>query len=323
MKKVILLLFVLTLFYCASDDSKNGTLDGSEWLVDENDISGIFSLFPLSLDPEFVSVSNTDLTNNSLVGIVSSGSSVRIFPYAYVLRYEIINTSFNGRDYAFSYCPITKSAIAFQREGIFRASGYLLKDNMTPWDETTETIWSQMLGKGINGERINNVLQKIPVLETTWSTAKSAYPNARVLKFNTDFSRPQEPSDDNDDIELPFAEELIYGIVESNLYSVHFFKYDDFQNSKRKDIIIQGQKYIVYGNATKRVINAFKVSDFDSFQLLEDDEFPKVLKSNNVKYDILGNSTGGANLEKPQFAYVAAWFAWRDFFGGYSFYPNE
>lgn len=327
MKNTILLIFVFVFFNCSSDDSKNGNIESNEWSVNQNDVSGTLSLFPLSLDPEFTSVSNTNLSAGSLVGIVSFGPVVRIFPYDYVRPTEIINTSYNNLDYAFTYCPITKSAIAFKRDQVFRASGYLYKDNLMPWDESTESIWSQMLGKGINGARQNEVLEKIPVLETTWRTAKNYYPTARVLSRNLlskSYRSPQEPNDENDDnVELPFAGELTFGIVETDLHSVHFFRYQDFQSSKRKDVIIQGQKYIVYGNAERRVINAFKVNDFDSFQLLEDAEFPKVLKSNSIKYDILGNSIGGASLNKPGFAYVAAWFAWSDVFGGYYFYPNQ
>ena len=325
MKNTILLLFVLTILSCSSDDSGNNNTETGEWSIDQNDVTGVLNLFPLSLNPEFISISNTDLSDNSRVGIVSFGPIVRIFPYDYVSRYEIVNTSNNTFNYAFSYCPITKSAIAFKRDQIFRASGYLYKDNLTPWDEATETIWSQMLGKGINGPKQNVVLEKIPVLETNWKTAKNAYPTAKVLKRNptAKISRaPQEPNDDNDDnVELPSAGELTFGIVENSLNNVHFFRYIDFQNSKRKDVIIEGQKYIVYGNASKRVVNAFKVPDFDSFHLLEDSEFPNILISNNVKYDILGNSRSGT-LGKPNFAYVAAWFAWDDFFDGFNFYPN-
>lgn len=325
MKNTILLLLVLTIFSCSSDDSGGKSIESSDWSVDENDVSGILNLFSLSLDPEFVSISNTDLSDNSRVGIVSFGPIVRIFPYDYVARYEVVNTSNNTFNYAFSYCPITKSAVAFKRDQVFRASGYLYKDNLTPWDEATETIWSQMLGKGINGPKQNVVLEKIPVLETTWKTAKEAYPTAKVLIRNPiskTFRAPQEPNDDNDDnVEIPSARELVYGIVENSLASVHFFRNIDFQNSKRKDVIIEGQKYIVYGNASKNVINAFKVPNFDTFQLLEDFEFPNILVSNNVKYDILGNSRSGT-LGKPNFAYVAAWFAWDDFFDGFNFYPN-
>ena len=92
----------------------------------------------------------------------------------------------------------------------------------------------------INGERQNENLEKIPVLETTWKTAKTYFPNAKVLKRNSTSREtgrvPQEPNDENDDnVELPFAGELTFGVVESDLNSVHFFRYSDFQSSKRKE----------------------------------------------------------------------------------------
>ncbi|PWI30842.1 hypothetical protein DI383_05215 [Flavobacteriaceae bacterium LYZ1037] len=327
MKQILLLFLAITFLNCSSDDSNKGDTSNGDWLVNSSDISGAFNLFPLSLNPEFTTVSETSLSDGSLVGVVSIGSAVLVFPNDFVYQFEIINTSYNGFDYAFSYCPITKSSIAFKRDQIFRASGYLYKENMTPWDENTETIWSQMLGKAINGDNPNRRLEKIPVLKTSWRTVKDYYPNALVIK---QYNRPelakvpQLPSDEDDDIEMPSDAELTYGIVENNLHNVHTFRYADFRDSKRKDVIIQGgQKYIIYGNASKQVMNAYKVTSFDDFELLDDLEFPYILKSNNIKYDILGNSATGISLQKPEFSYMAAWFAWRDFFDGHLFYPNE
>jgi hypothetical protein len=167
MKRILLLFLSLTILNCSSDDSNEGDISEGNWLIDPADVTGAFNLFALSLDPEFTTVSNTELSDGSLVGIVSFGLDVIVFPNDFVYQYEIINTSYNGVNYAFSYCPITKSSIAFKRDQIFRASGYLYKENMTPWDEKTETIWSQMLGKAINGSNPNRTLEKIPVLKTT------------------------------------------------------------------------------------------------------------------------------------------------------------
>lgn len=326
MKKILLFLLSLMVFNCSSGDSSNDKGEESEWAVDRNEVTGNFNLFPLSLNPNFRSVSSIDLEDNKLVGVVYFGNSIMVFPYVYTLRHEIINTQFGSTKYVFSYCPITKSSIAFKREEIFRASGYLFNDNLTPWDQMTESIWSQMLAKGIHGPKKNVPLTTIPVLETRWKTIKDYYSSAQVLvnPLDSRFSSPPDDSNnDNDDVDLPGTGELTFGIVESGLSNVHLFKYSDFEDSKRKDVIIQGQKYIVYGNAAKRVINAYKVSSFNDYELLEDSEFPKILKANSVKYDILGKGTNGVILEKPKLAYVAAWISWQDFFEGFQFYQNE
>jgi len=109
-------------------------------LVDESDITGILALNPLIINPEFTSISNFDLADNVIVGVVNFGSEIRVYPYSYMSIVEIVSDEYNGQKYAFSYCPITKSSVAFNREMSFRAFGYLYRENLTPWDEATESI---------------------------------------------------------------------------------------------------------------------------------------------------------------------------------------
>lgn len=309
---------------CSNDDTKMETIQEEEWLVDPMEVTGDFSLFPLAINPEFTSVSNTSIDDNELVGVMVFGSTVRVYPYLYTYQNEIINDEFNGLKYAISYCPITKSAVAFTRVQVFRASGYLYKDNLTPWDEKTESIWSQMLIKGIKGPKKNVSLNTMPVLETKWKTIKEFYPSASVM-VNNSFSKSNQPPDDPDDDNsdnvdgIPDLGEWSYGIIDRGS-DVYIFRYGDFSISKKKNVTIGSQNYIVYGNESKRVINAFKVSNFDNFELLEDSEFPLVLKdASGVKYDILGKGLNGVVLEKPKFSYVAIWRAWDDFYNNFMF----
>jgi len=39
-----------------------------------------------------------------------------------------------------------------------------------------------------------------------------------------------------------------------------------------------------------------------------------------IKYDILGRGINGTVLEKPKFAYVAVWSAWKDFYKNFTFF---
>ncbi|MBV1888296.1 MAG: DUF3179 domain-containing protein [Urechidicola sp.] len=310
----ILFGFIL-LISCSSSDSDE--------LISNNlgdDLSGELNLFPLALNPDFTTVSEATLSNSSLVGIVHFGSSVIVYPYPFVVHNEIINATFQGQKYAFSYCPITKSSVAFVRDQTFRASGYLYKNNLAPWDEKTESLWSQMLLQGIDGEKNGQRFNTIPVLETTWKTVKDFYPNAKVLSSNVFLTRSSSPPDDGDGSNSensPESNELVFGIIDGG--SVHIFKPSDFSN-KIVNVTIQSQKYIVYGNSGKRVINAFKVNRFEDYTVLESDEFPYVLENSaGIKYDILGRGTNGSNLEKPDFAYVAIWEAWTDFYTNFKF----
>ncbi len=317
MRRFLAIVFCLFLISCSDDSDTENSNDG----INESDLTGTFNLFPLALNPEFTSVSEVNIGDDSLVGLLNFGNSIRVFPYVFMTHNEIVNDEFQGIKYAFSYCPITKSSVAFKRNGIFRASGYLLNDNLTPWDEETETIWSQMLLKGIIGEKENTPFNTIPVVETTWKTVKDHFPQARVVTADLFFTRssspPEEENNNGNSANAPAVNEFVYGIINGDKASI--FKYSDFSSSPLINISIQGQKYIVYGNSSKKVINAFKVEDFDEYTAVNG-EFPYVFEdSNGIKYNIFGRGTNGITLEKPKFAYVAIWKAWLDFYENFEF----
>ena len=321
MKKLVVLMVLILFLGCSSSDDKEIDQSSNNDIT-LNDLAGSFSLYTLAINPEFTSVSKVDLADSNLVGIVTFGSSIRVYPYVFVTHNEIVNDEFQGQKYAFSYCPNTKSSIAFKTNEIFRASGYLFKDNLTPWDEKTETIWSQMLLKGIVGKKASVFLNTIPVVETTWRTVKEHFPTAQVVTADLFLTRSSLPPEDEDkgnsnSENSPDSGDFVYGIVSGNRVSI--FKYADFSESKTIEVVIQSQKYIVYGDPGKRIINALKVSDFESYSTIEG-EFPYVLQhSNGTKYDVLGRGNNGSTLEKPKYAYVAIWKAWKDFYSNYDF----
>ena len=114
---------------------------------------------------------------------------MKVFPYVFMTHNEIVNDEHQGIKYTFSYCPITKSSVAFKRNGLFRVLGYLFNGNLTPWDEETETIWSQVLLKGILGEKENIQFNTIPLVETRWKTVKEHFPFAQVVTSDLFFNQ--------------------------------------------------------------------------------------------------------------------------------------
>jgi hypothetical protein len=63
----------------------------------------------------------------------------------------------------------------------FRASGYLLYDNLVLIDHPTDTLWSQLLGQGIKGAMKGTVLRTLPSTLTTWAIWKDSYPGTKLL----------------------------------------------------------------------------------------------------------------------------------------------
>ncbi|TJY37112.1 DUF3179 domain-containing (seleno)protein [Pontimicrobium aquaticum] len=325
MKKLTLFLIFIVVMACSKDNTNVEQIaEENEWLVNKDDISGSFAMYPLGDNPEYTTVANTNLLDNERVGVMSFGDEVRVYPYPHTFATEIINDTYQSQKYAFTYCPLTKSAIAYTRTKTLRASGYLYKNNMVPWDEETETLWSQMLIRGIKGKRINQRLNTLAVVETKWETVKNYFPDAKVLKTivpsNGRISTTSKASKNSlRNTNLPDDREFVYGVLDED-DNVNIFQYQDFANQSRYDITLRQHNYIVYGNETLKVISAFEVDDFNTYQILDESEFPYVLQDlNGVKYNVLGLGTNGNTLGKPKYAYVAAWWAFEDFFTDFTF----
>lgn len=335
MKKILLLLSFLIVYSCSSDDSaSNDTTptsssntapsSGESNETDPNLIEGMtgeFNLFPLAENPKFTAISEVEIDDSELVGILTFQDSIRVYPYSFLTHNEVVNDEFQGEKFVFSYCPITKSSLAFKRNGIWRASGYLYRDNLTPWDKDTGTVWSQMLIKGLVGSQANSSLNTIPVVETTWKTVKEYFPDAKTVTgdlFSTRPSSPPEDEKDNTDSEFsPELNDYVYGIIGNN--KVFIFKYSDFSETNVIEKTIDSEKYIVYGDSEKRIVNAFKVSSFNTYDVIKN-QFPLILEGpNGIKYDIFGRGDDGSTLEKPKYAYVAIWRAWINFYTSYDF----
>ena len=314
--RYITFLFVVLFLGCSKDNSVE---INSSSLSDE--LTGGSTLFPLVENPDFKRVDEITLSDSDLVGIVNFGNQIRVYPYTHTNHSEVINDTYLGNRFAFTYCPITKSALAFNTTTNFKASGHLLRDNLVPWDEETETLWSQMFIKGIQGTKENVRLNTIPVVETRWSIVKQYFPNAMVLP-NISVTNRNPPTgggnDNSNDPSAPSTGDFVYGIL-NDFGNIYIFNYSDFRASNRIDVVIRGEKFIVYGDESKRIINAFKVNDFTNYELIQG-EFPYILKSKSgIEYNIFGVSRNGASLPKPKYAYVAIWRAWDAFYDNFTY----
>jgi hypothetical protein len=325
MKKLTIFCILIIFAACSKDNSNvEQIVEENEWLVNKDDLSGSFAMYPLGDNPEYTTVANTNLSDSERVGVMSFGDEVRVYPYSHTFATEIINDQYQAQKYAFTYCPITKSALAYTRNKTLRASGYLYKNNMVPWDEDTETLWSQMLIRGIKGVNINQRLNTLSVVETRWETIKNYFPNAKVLKtivpsngrINTSSNKNKSNLRNNNS---PDDRDYVYGILDEE-DNVTIYQYEDFINQNRYDITLRQHSYMIYGNESHNIISAFEVDDFNDYQTLDESEFPYVLQGQNgVKYNVLGVGANGETLGGPKYAYVAAWWAFEDFFTNFTF----
>lgn len=313
----------------------NSSGDNDSWLVQKSDIihwdsekDRIRSIDTL----EFVSTTQSNLDDEDLVFAVNHNGIVKVYPVAVMGGHEIANDSIDDYFYSLTYCPITGSAISWNRSingkvNQFGVSGMLYKNNLIPYDRVTGSHWSQMGNLCINGDLIGQEPNTSLLIETKFSTIKTAYPEALVLshhhcengvciryKSTSDFGDPIEDGEND-----PLVDPKYYGVTKDQ--GVLLFSLDQFKEKTRLlDARFKGQNIIVVGNQALNYFTAFiyiKDSPAESIFAI-DNQLPLIMgDSKGNKYDLFGNILEGPDkgkrLNSPN-AYMANSFAWNDLF---------
>ena len=198
MKNVFFLLLIglFSIMSCSSNDTDNQ--GNGNWLISSDEVfdggpgkDGIPSID----NPKFESVSQTTLLNpdDLVIGVVYNGVA-KAYAHRILDRHEIVNDQVNDRYVALTYCPLTGTAIAWNRmldSGVttFGVSGKLYNTNLMPYDRASDSYWSQIRLDCVNGPLLNTRIETFPIIETTWETWKAMYPNSMIMTEETGFNR--------------------------------------------------------------------------------------------------------------------------------------
>ncbi len=151
---------------------------------------------PALTNPKFTSTNDVDSTiADSVDGIlVSVGSETKFYPYNVLVWHEIVNDVVGGTPLVVTFCPLCGSAIVFvaQVDGKpeqFGVSGKLYNSNLLMYDKTTESLWSQIQGEAVVGEKTGTKLALYPSQVISFKTLREKYPQAQVLSTDTGYRR--------------------------------------------------------------------------------------------------------------------------------------
>jgi hypothetical protein len=142
--------------------------------------------------PGFWSVDEADayLDGGDVVFGLAEAGVARAYPQRILVWHEIVNDVIGGRGVAVTYCPLTGTAIAFERDSTeFGVSGRLVNSNLVMYDRDTDTWFPQVLAVGIRGPHTGRALIERPLVWTTWARWRAAYPQTEVLSTETGFAR--------------------------------------------------------------------------------------------------------------------------------------
>lgn len=131
--------------------------------------------------------------DDRVIGLDINGLA-RAYPVKILNYHEIVNDKINGQGILISYCPLCGTAMAFDsnvagRDLKFGVSGLLYNSDVLMYDQQTESLWSQILGRAISGPARGTRLQSIPVVHTNWRGWLQTHPQSSVLSTQTGYTR--------------------------------------------------------------------------------------------------------------------------------------
>ncbi|MEI6510481.1 MAG: DUF3179 domain-containing (seleno)protein [Candidatus Uhrbacteria bacterium] len=163
----------------ASDLVSGGTPDGGIPSIDT---------------PIFESVAEADqyLKDDGMGLDVELDGRHRFYPFQIVVWHEIVNDTFGDKNLAVTFSPLTMTGMVFERPDVttvFHVAGSLWSDNLILVDAATKSLWSQILGRAVVGERSGTVLVPYQTTVVSWTDWKVENPRGEVLSRDTAASR--------------------------------------------------------------------------------------------------------------------------------------
>ncbi|MFB6205720.1 MAG: DUF3179 domain-containing protein [Haloglomus sp.] len=147
-------------------------------------------------DPSFVSADGASdwLAPGDPVFGLTTAEGAKAYPQSILVLHEICNDVVNGTPVSVTYCPLTGTAMGFERgETTFGVSGRLVNNNLIMYDRATETWWPQVLATAIPGpwneSPATRSLREFRLVWTTWERWSKKHPGTEVLSRDTGFAK--------------------------------------------------------------------------------------------------------------------------------------
>ena len=304
---------------------------------------------PALTDPAFVSLDDEERTQylsdeSRVIGVEVNGEWLAI-PHNVMYRHEIVNLNRDDVQIAVTYCPLTGSALAFDRELVdgreFGVSGLLYQANLIMYDRNVDdSLWPQMAGAAACGAKEDQTLVRRPVVEMTWSAWKELFPGSQVIgiegfrtltysvnPYGGFYERPDNPDFlgfpiPRDDLRRA-PKERVLGLPAKNGQSPIGFPFhamNDEGDLWTAAFEYAGESAVVFWDAGGFGAVALRpVADGQALTFtIDGDAF--VDNETESRWNLAGRATGGPlegeQLEVIAEAYVAFWLPWAAFHPG-------
>lgn len=150
---------------------------------------------PALTNPAFTDAAHADAAVQKSDGIlVRAGGVVKFYPYNILVWHEVVNDTVGGVPLVITFCPLCGSAIVFDarvagKPETFGVSGKLYNSNLLMYDKTSESLWSQIEGEAVVGDRTGTKLAVYPSQVVSFAELAEKYPGAQVQSSETGYAR--------------------------------------------------------------------------------------------------------------------------------------
>lgn len=276
-------------------------------------------------EPSFVAAGDVTLGESDVVFGLELRGEAKAYPQEILVWHEVVNDVVGGEPVSVTYCPLTGSAVGFERgNSSFGVSNQLVNSNLILYDRGTETWWPQILGAGIANDLRGHALVETNVVWTTWDRWRARHEDTLVLSEETGFIRKYgddpygsygpEPTgyyastvparEQMHEDDRLHRKEVVVG-SRSRDGAVAFVK-ETLRELKTEDRRVGDTRYSAFYDERLDVVYVYR-NDLEASFAYEDGAFV------NEQADRFGATD--IPLER-QIAFDVMWFAW------FAFYPN-
>ena len=298
---------------------------------------------PALVDPTFVGPYESGAApwtdESRVIGLVVDGEPLAV-PLGIMRHHEIVNLSRGHRRLAVTYCPLTGSALAFDRSAVdgseLGVSGILMRNNLVLYDRNSETpsFFAQMTRNAVCGPlaRHRRPLPPVASWEMRWDAWRALYPETRVVSFDTGFARAYDVNLNSEYEELDNPDRLIAVPLDprrppkERVLGVPLgvdggpaFPFEAMRAHRRLVMTLHhdGRPAVVFWDRSAEGATTF-YREMDGRELdfeVTSGGFRDVQTGSSWRLDGLAAAgpSAGNRLEPVEEAYVAFWFAWADF----------
>lgn len=275
--------------------------------------------------------------SSRVIGLLVDGHALAV-PHNILRHHEIANLTINGKNLAVTYCPLTGSALAFNRSPVdganFLVSGLLFKNNLVMIEESAdESLWPQMNREANCGPKAGASLVQWPVVDLQWGRWTALYPDTKVIAKDTGFDFNYDPSANpyegyerptNDDLFVPMPiderrppKERVLGLPQRQGGLAYPFQELAEAPQRVLSTTLGDKSVVVFWNRSAWAAMAY-VPTADGRRLSFEVRNGTIIDTQTEStWSVTGHALSGplvgAQLAPIEEAYTAFWFAWAAF----------